>query len=100
MTKLTAKYNEYGYVIFKSSRPIYAAGNSAYESQGYVGSELTRGVVSKKPIPEDAGVLSLDAIAKYCESTVTNMVERPELIFASSERMANMSWVLSSSRRA
>lgn len=81
MSKLTAQYNEYGYVVFKSGRPIYAAGNSPYESQTYVGSSLIYNgtVASKGMIPEDASVLDIKAIAKYCTSTITKMCDQPEL---------------------
>ena len=79
MSKLNAQYNEYGYVIFKNSRAIYAAGNSPYESQAYVGSRHSgyKGA-AKDAIPEGAYVLSLEAIAKYCESTLTEMCDYPE----------------------
>lgn len=84
MAKLTAQYNKYGYVIFKSGRPIYAAGNSVYESQGYIGilevkkTSMQTGFLLRQAIPEDASVLSVDAIAERCESTITEMCDYPE----------------------
>jgi hypothetical protein len=81
MSKLTAQYNEYGYVIFKSGRPIYAAGNSPYESQTYVGSSLIYNgtVASKGMIPENTSVLDVNAIAKHCTTTIYEMYDHPEL---------------------
>ena len=80
MSKLNAQYNEYGYVIFKNSRAIYAAGNSPYESQAYVGSRHSgyKGA-AKDAIPEGASVLSLEAIAIDCKTTLASMCDRPDL---------------------
>lgn len=92
MPKLTGSYNEYGYVIRKNSRVIYAAGNSPSESQIYIGirefkkdtyhtdgRRYRKGHLLREPIPEDANVYSLEVIGTLCANALTDMCDRPEL---------------------
>jgi hypothetical protein len=80
MAKLTGAYNEYGYVVRKNSRVIYAAGNSPYESQTYRFSRHGGyGSIVKDPIPEDANVESLEEIEHGCKVVLSDMAEHPEL---------------------
>lgn len=77
MPKLTAQYNEYGYVIRKNSRVIYAAGNGAQGSQDYIG--IHERTLQKESIPEDASVFPLWKIEKFCEGMIREISSRPEL---------------------
>lgn len=80
MPKLTGAFNEYGYVIRKNSRVIYAAGNSPYESQSYGFSRQGGyGSIVKDPIPEDANVYSLEVIGTLCATTLVDVCDHPEL---------------------
>jgi hypothetical protein len=81
MAKLTGSYNEYGYVVRKNGRTIYAAGNSPYGSQTYIGSKLVcnGSLVSLEAIPEGSDVLDIKTISRYCENTITEMHDYPHL---------------------
>lgn len=80
MAKLTGSFNEYGYVIRKNSRVVYAAGNSPFESQTYAFSRHGGyGSIVKDPIPENANVYSLEVIGTLCANALVDMCDRPEL---------------------
>jgi hypothetical protein len=77
---LTGSYNEYGYVIRKKSRIIYAAGNCQGDSQAYIGSMVDKkGTYQKTPLDEDdVNILLLEEIQTFCNWMIEEMCRHPD----------------------
>lgn len=78
VARISGSYNEYGYVIRKNSKAIYAAGNGAHGSQDYLYSPDFK----LEPIPEEAigeTVYPLWKIELFCKEMVFQMSTHPEL---------------------
>ena len=65
-TTLTGVYSELGYVIKKNGKPVYASGNSLFDSQGYFEAK-------------DEDAVDIETVMKYCTATLSQMVTAPEL---------------------
>ena len=76
---LTGVYNEYGYVIRKNGRVIYAAGNHWGDSQDYVGIYVGAddGLSIRMPLLEDADVYSVEEIRRLCIESLMEACEYP-----------------------
>lgn len=78
--KITAKYNEYGYVIYIDGKAVYTAGNHPTESQGYLGVEVSinGGYARKKPKNTLKDALDLNEIRNLCSSMILDVVRSPQ----------------------